>query len=285
LEASAASALPTGPAPPVDLDLILKGLGIDCDAVKHRVDSLEARMETNQAKIKIAGSQSRPHWVLHSSVDLRGYLAGISFAGSLNFGRFADVYTFLAIIEARQHHSTLEQMVKIKKDVKTLGLSYAEACVVHTHTILIPGIFGEASNSPSGSTLTVLPNYEAWRNMTKFTGLSYVIEQALAQVYQDIANIIQEEFTNHRTLFEVHVTAYRIALNSQAFLTHLIRWVDDTYMHLIASGNTKDSEWWVITSFLKEIFREYMWRLLVQLLLTSTSMIISTGQVPIFGVQ
>lgn len=148
MEAAAASALPTRPAPPVDLDLILKGLGMDSDAVKHWVDSLEARMETNQAKIEIAGSQSRPHSVLRSSVDLRGYHAGISGAGgSLNFGGFADVYTFLARIEARQHHSTLEQMVKIKKDVKTLGLSYAEACVVHTHTILIPGIFGEASDS------------------------------------------------------------------------------------------------------------------------------------------
>jgi len=29
---------------------------MDRDAVKHRVDSLEARMETNQAKIEIAGS-------------------------------------------------------------------------------------------------------------------------------------------------------------------------------------------------------------------------------------
>ena len=54
LEAAAASALPTGPAPLVDLDLILKGLGMDRDAVKHRVDLLEARMETNQAKIEIA---------------------------------------------------------------------------------------------------------------------------------------------------------------------------------------------------------------------------------------
>jgi len=35
--------------------------------------------------------------------------------------------------------------------------------------------------------------------------------------------------------------------------------VDDTYNHLIASGNTKDSVWWVITSVvLKEIFREYV---------------------------
>lgn len=33
--------------------------------------------------------------------------------------------------------------------------------------------------------------------MTKFTGLAYVIEQALAQVYQDVADIIQEEFANH----------------------------------------------------------------------------------------
>jgi len=133
----------TGPAPIVDLDLILKGLGMDRDAVKHRVDSLEARMETNQAKIEIAGSQSRPRSVLRSSVDLRGYLAEINGAGgSLNFGGFADVHTFLARIEAHQKNSTLEQMVKTQKDVKTLGLSYAEACVVHTHTILVPGIFG-----------------------------------------------------------------------------------------------------------------------------------------------
>jgi len=149
-------------------------------------------------------------------------------------------------------------MVKTQKDVKTLGLSYAEACVVHTHTILVPGIFGEATDCPSGSALSGLPNYEAWKNMTKFTGLAYVIKQSLAQVSHEIADIIQEEFTNHRTLFELHTTASRIALNSQAFLTHLIHWVDDTYNHLIASGNTKDSVWWVITSVLKEIFREYM---------------------------
>ena len=123
LELAAASAQAVGPSAPVDLDLILKGLGMDRDAVKHRVDSLEARMETNQAKIEIAGSQSRPRSVLHSSVDLRGYLAGINGSGgSLSFGGFADVYTFLARIEARQKNSTLEQMVKTQKDVKTLGL-------------------------------------------------------------------------------------------------------------------------------------------------------------------
>jgi len=88
-------------------------------------------------------------------------------------------------------------MVKTQKDVKTLGLSYAEACVVHTHTILVPGIFGVATDSPSGSALSGLPNYEAWRNMAQFMGLAYVIEQSLAQVSQEIADIVQEEFANH----------------------------------------------------------------------------------------
>jgi len=94
--------------------------------------------------------------------------------------------------------------------------------------------------------------------MAQFTGLVYMIEQSLAQISQEIADIIQEDIANHQTLFELHATASRIALNSQAFLAHLIRWVGDTYNHLIASGNTKDSVWWVITLVLKEIFREYV---------------------------
>jgi len=48
------------------------------------VDSLEARMETNQVKIKIAGSQSRDRSVLRFSVDLRGYLVAITGARVLS---------------------------------------------------------------------------------------------------------------------------------------------------------------------------------------------------------
>jgi len=41
-------------------------------------------METNQVKIKIAGSQSRDRSVLRFSVDLRGYLVAITGARVLS---------------------------------------------------------------------------------------------------------------------------------------------------------------------------------------------------------
>ncbi len=149
-------------------------------------------------------------------------------------------------------------MIKKHKDVKSLDISVAEACVMHTHTTLIPPIFGAGSDKPSGSALTLLPTYKSWRDLGKFTGVAHTIETSLAQVAKEISDIINEDFAELPHLHELKSKAFDISLKSQAFIMALIRWVDETYLHLTSSGNEEDSVWWVITTVIKQIFKDHL---------------------------
>ena len=233
---------------------LFKSLSNDKESAQRRLDSIEARMEADHAKITLG----REKLVLRSAVDLRIYLKSVTGGDLLRFGGFADVYTFLSRIHARQHNITMESMVKAQKDVKTLEISLSEAMVVHTHTQLVPAIFGTAKDNPSGSALSLLPTYKSWRDVEKFSGVAHVIEDSIISVADEIEQIITEDFANHPNLYELRDLARKISLHSQSFITALIRWVDDTYRHLIASGNEEKSVWWVITTVIKEIFRDYL---------------------------
>ena len=170
----------------------------------------------------------------------------------------ADVYTYLSHIHSRQDNISMEAMVKAHKDVKSLDISLAEACVVHTHTNLIPAIFGIGSDSPSGAALTLLPTYKSWRDLGKFTGIADTIETSLAQVRKEINKIITKDFADYPQLYELRALAIRFLLQSQAFIIALIRWVDETYLHLTAASNEENLAWWVITTVIKQIFKEYL---------------------------
>ena len=200
---------------------MIKSLAADKEAAQRRLDSIEARMEVDHAKVE-NGNPQRGGAVLRSALDLRGYLKGVDGGDTLSFGGFADVYTYLSRIHSRQDNISMEAMVKAHKDVKSLDISLAEACVVHTHTNLIPAIFGIGSDSPSGAALTLLSTYKSWRDLGKFTGTAHTIETSLAQVGKEINEIITEDFADYPQLYELRALAIWVSLQSQAFIIALI---------------------------------------------------------------
>ena len=206
----------------VSVEEMIKSLvAADKEAAQMRLDSIEARMEVDHAKVE-NGNPQRGGAVLRSALDLRGYLKGVDGGDTLSFGGFADVYTYLSRIHSRQDNISMEAMVKAHKDVKSLDISLAEACVVHTHTNLIPAIFGIGSDSPSGAALTLLSTYKSWRDLGKFTGTAHTIETSLAQVGKEINEIITEDFADYPQLYELRALAIWVSLQSQAFIIALI---------------------------------------------------------------
>ena len=119
----------------VSVEEMIKSLvAADKEAAQMRLDSIEARMEVDHAKVEI-GNPSRGGAVLISALDLRGYFKRVDGGNTLSFGGFADVYTYLSRIHSCQDNISMEAMVKAHKDVKSLDISLAEAN-------LIPAIFG-----------------------------------------------------------------------------------------------------------------------------------------------
>ena len=241
----------------VAVEEMIRTLAVEKESAQRRLDSIEARMEVDNAKIEI-GNPGKGGSVLRSALDLRAYLKGVDGGDLLSFGGFADVYTYLSRIQSRQDNISMEAMVKAHKDVKSLDISLAEACVVHTHTHLIPPIFGVGSDSPTGAALTLLPTYKSWRDLGRFTGIAHTIESSMSQVGKEINEIIMEDFSEYPQLYELRSLAIRVSLQSQSFIISLIRWVDETYQHLTAAGNEEMSVWWVITTVIKQIFKEYL---------------------------
>lgn len=213
---------------------VIKALALEKESSQRRLESIEARMEVDNAKIDIE-TPGREGSVLRLALDLRGYLKSIERGDLLCFGGFADVYTYLSRIHSRQDNILMEAMVKAHKDVKSLDISLAEACVVHTHTHLIPPVFGISNDNPTGAALTLLPTYKSWRDLGKFTGVAHTIESSLAQVGKEINEIIIGDFANFPQLYELRSLPIPVSLQSQAFIIALIRWVDETYQHLTAA--------------------------------------------------
>ena len=102
---------------------MIKSLAADKEAAQRRLDSIEARMEVDHAKVEI-GNPSRGGAVLRSALDLtRGYLKGVDGGDTtLSFGGIADVYTYLSCIHSHQDNISMEAMVKAHKDVKLLDI-------------------------------------------------------------------------------------------------------------------------------------------------------------------
>jgi hypothetical protein len=221
------------------------------ESLQHRLDMLEARMDVDNSKIVIGSS------ILRSPLDLSTYCASCGLPDGINFGGLVDVYTLLLRIQSRMDSVSLDKMVKTMKDVKSLDLTVAEATVVHSHSGLIPQIFGKVVEGNACTHLSKLPNHEAWRNRVELTGLAYTIEKSLNQVRKEVSNIISQTLQGPEFL-DLRQLATTILLNAESFLSSLIRWVDETHEHLIDGGNPASAVWSIITKVLKEIFEDYL---------------------------
>ena len=101
---------------------MIKSLAADKETTQRCLDSIEARMEVDHAKVE-RGNPSRGGAVLRSTLDLtRGYLKEVDGGDTLSFGGIADVYTYLLCIHSRQDNISMEAMVKAHKDVKLLDI-------------------------------------------------------------------------------------------------------------------------------------------------------------------
>ena len=236
---------------PADLDGKIKSLEEDKENLQLRLDTLEARLDVDNAKILIGET------VLRSPLDLRGYCLEAGLPDGINFGGFVDVYTLFLRIQSRRDSVSLDKMIKTMKDVKSLDLTVAEAVVVYSHSSLVPPIFGTVVEGHASTSLSKLPNYKAWRNRSEMTGLAYTIEKSLSQVHKEISSIISQTIQGSRAS-ELKNLATTMVLNSQSFVTSLIRWVDETHEHLVDGGSPPEAVWLIITRVLKEIFEEYL---------------------------
>ena len=236
---------------PIDLNDKVRALEEDKENLQLRLDTLEARLDVDNAKILVGAT------VLRSPLDLRGYCLEAGLPEGINFGGFVDVYTLFLRIQSRMDSVTLDKMVKTMKDVKSLDLTVAEAVVVHSHSSLVPPIFGKVVEGHASTSLSKLPNYKAWRNRSEMTGLAYTIEKSLSQVHKEISSIIAQTIQGNRAA-ELRNMATTMVLNAQSFVTSLIRWVDETHEHLVDGGSPPEAVWLIITRVLKEIFEEYL---------------------------
>ena len=236
---------------PIDLNDKVRALEEDKENLQLRLDTLEARLDVDNAKILVGAT------VLRSPLDLRGYCLEAGLPEGINFGGFVDVYTLFLRIQSRMDSVTLDKMVKTMKDVKSLDLTVAEAVVVHSHSSLVPPIFGKVVEGHASTSLSKLPNYKAWRNRSEMTGLAYTIEKSLSQVHKEISSIISQTIQGNRAA-ELRNMATTMVLNAQSFVTSLIRWVDETHEHLVDGGSPPEAVWLIITRVLKEIFEEYL---------------------------
>jgi hypothetical protein len=236
---------------PEDFELRIKSLEEDKETLQHRLDTIEARMDVDNAKVTIGSS------ILRSPLDLSGYCIAAGLPDGIKFGGFVDVYTFLLRIQSRMESSSLDKMIKTRRVVQSLDLTLAEAVVTHSHESLVPPIFGSVVEANPRTALSNLPSHKSWRNRADMTGLAYTIERSRTQIDKEVKSIIELTLPGPKYR-ELNDFAKTMLLHSQSFLAGLVRWVDETYEHLIDGGSPPDSVWLIITRVIKEIFEEYL---------------------------
>ena len=80
--------------------------------------------------------------------------------------------------------NTIQAILKVRRDLKDLNLSEDEVMAIHTHSELLPPIFG--GKRTTSSEIGSLPAYVKWRNKANMTGLAYNMEKNFPMVERDI---------------------------------------------------------------------------------------------------
>ena len=230
----------------------LDQLQLERAADRARIESLESRLETGTDQVEVQ-TPSGKSMLLRSSVDVLAFLQTIG-ALDLDFGGFADVYNYFLRIHAKcVGEGDLERVVKLKKDVQSLKISENEAFAIHTHSSILPAIFS-SGKATEKSEIGPLQTFKAWRIKGTQFGMAYNIEKYLPLVEKDIRAVIDHEYGNYP---ELKNKAREMSMESKAFISALISWVDDTHTELTDAGNPAEDVWWIITRVLRAIFEEY----------------------------
>jgi hypothetical protein len=216
-------------------------------ADRVHIDSLESRLASDTVSVVIGEHSEKGPTVLCSSEDLRSYIAMSGLSTHLNFGGFADVYVLLLHLEA-QHSDTpsMSNMLKSRKDVRSLNISLDEAMVIHSHLSLVPTIFGSVQGGSRKSELSGLPTIKSWRCRSDASGLADVIDKDLRNVEREASDIIRMQYGEQECV-ELREVVVAMLRRSVEFIRKFIPWVDDTYAQLSEGGNTPEDVWWLIT--------------------------------------
>ena len=193
-----------------------------------RFEGLVSRMDTGSNRYELNSSVS-----LSSDVDVLAFLHHEYPADDFEFGGFADVYNhvLLRLDDNINETNNLQTILKVRRDLRHLNLSEDEAMAIHTHSGLLPPIFG-GKRKTSSSEIGSLPAYVKFRNKSNMTGLAYNMEKNLPMVERDIKVVIQLHYQG-----DLAIMATKMLDVSISFIGRFIQWVDDTQSVLVAGGN------------------------------------------------
>ena len=211
-----------------------------------RLEGLESRVDTGTNRYELNSSVS-----LSSDVDVLAFLDNEYREDDFEFGGFADVYNVLLRLDDNINETNnLQAILKVRRDLKHLNLSEGEAMAIHTHSGLLPPIFG--GKRTTSSEIGSLPAYVKWRNKSNMTGLAYDMEKNLPMVERDIKAVIQLHYEG-----DLAIMATKMLDVSISFISRFILWVDDTQSVLVAGGNQTSDVWWILTRVMRAIFEDY----------------------------